>query len=252
MIDSHAHLEMLPNLPLALKNADEAGVKRIISIGIDLASSRKASVLAKTHDNVFHTIGLHPHDAAKAGAPNFWQEFKALVEARPPVAIGECGLDYFRNLSAAREQRLAFARQIEIAIEYNLPLVVHDRDAHQETLQILRDNHAQKIGGVLHCFSGDLDLALKVVGLGFYLGIPGVITYAKNQTLRELVKQVPKERLLLETDCPFLSPEPMRGKKNEPAFMLHTAQTLAKALDMSLQATISLTAANAVRLFGLD
>lgn len=251
MIDSHAHLEMLKDLSAVLENARQAGVKQIVTIGIDLASSRKASILAKTYDNVFHSIGLHPHDAKKASAPKFWDDFCQLVETRPPVAIGECGLDYFRNLSAADEQRKAFARQIEIALKYNLPLVVHDREAHKETVKILRDNHASKVGGVLHCFSGDVDMALAVVDMGFYLGIPGVITYAKNQSLRDLVKKVPPERLLLETDCPFLSPEPMRGQKNQPAYMRHTAMALAKALERSLEETMELTSNNTRRLFGL-
>ena len=251
MIDSHAHLEMLKDLPAVLDNARQAGVKQIVTIGTDLPSSRKASILAKSHQHVFHTIGLHPHDAKVSLAPGYWREFEKLVEARPPVAIGECGLDFFRNLSAADDQRKAFIRQIEIALNFKLPIVVHDRDAHQETVDMLRQYGADKVGGVLHCFSGDLGIARQVVDLGFYLGIPGVITYPQNQSLRDLVQEVPEERLLLETDCPYLTPQPLRGKKNQPAYMLHTAKALAEALNKSLEQTITITSRNTARLFNL-
>jgi TatD DNase family protein len=252
LIDSHAHLEMLESAAIALEEAARAGVKKIISIGVDLSSSRKASILAKKYPNVYHSVGLHPHDAATAAVPGFWREFRQLVEARPPVAIGECGLDYFRNLSAAREQRQVFIRQIEVAREYNLPLVIHDREAHQDVLAIMRDYGAGQTGGVLHCFSGDLDMAQQVLSMGFYLGIAGVITYKKNAGLRSLAAQAPKERLLLETDCPYLAPEPLRGRKNQPAYIRYTAQTLAEAWGLPLPATIAQTTANSERLFNLE
>ncbi|MDR1397286.1 MAG: TatD family hydrolase, partial [Desulfarculales bacterium] len=222
MTDSHAHLEMLKDLPQALINAKQAGVRRIVTVGTDLSSSRKASVLAGRHEHVFHTIGLHPHEAGACAQPGFWNDFRELAIARPPRAIGECGFDFFRNLSPPQLQSQAFAGQIEIALELGLPLVVHDREAHRETLDMLKATDARRVGGVLHCFSGDLAMAEEVLSLGFYLGIPGVITYKKNQSLRDLVKLTPPDRLLLETDCPFLSPEPKRGQQNQPAYMAYT------------------------------
>jgi TatD DNase family protein len=251
LIDSHAHLEMLKNLPEVLSSARQAGVRQIVTIGTDLPSSRKASVLAGRHEHVFHSIGLHPHEAGACVRPGFWDDFRELAAARPPRAIGECGFDFFRNLSSPRLQRQAFAGQIEIALELGLPLVVHDREAHQDTLDMLKSSGARRVGGVLHCFSGDLVMAEEVLALGFYLGIAGVVTYKKNQSLRDLVKLVPPDRLLLETDCPFLSPEPKRGQQNQPAYMAYTAAALAEALGMNHDEVIALTSANAVRLFNL-
>jgi TatD DNase family protein len=242
---------MLKNLPEVLHGAAEAGVRQMVTIGTDLPSSRQAAVLAKRHGHVFHTIGLHPHSARECAAPGFWDEFRRLAAARRPVAIGECGFDFFRNLSPPEAQRQAFAGQIEVALELGLPLVVHDRQAHRETLDLLKKMEAGRVGGVLHCFSGDLAMAGEVLALGFYLGIPGVITYKKNQELRELVKELPLDRLLLETDCPFLTPEPKRGKPNQPAYLLYTARALAAALDMELSELITLTSANTSRLFNL-
>jgi TatD DNase family protein len=251
LIDSHAHLEMLKDLKEIFANAERAGIKRIVTIGTDLPSSRQAAVLAGRHRQVFHTIGLHPHSARECAAPGFWKEFRQLAAARPPVAVGECGFDFFRNLSKPEEQRQAFAGQIEVALELDLPLVVHDRQAHRETLNLLKAMEAQRVGGVLHCFSGELPMAEEVVKLGFYLGIPGVITYTKNQALRDLVTAVPRDRLLLETDCPFLSPEPKRGQPNQPAYLIYTAKVLAQALNLDLAGLIALTSANTSRLFNL-
>jgi TatD DNase family protein len=251
LIDSHAHLEMLKNLPEIMAKARQAGIKQMVTIGTDLPSSRQAAVLAGRHPQVFHTIGLHPHSARECETPGFWDEFRQLAAARPPVAIGECGFDFFRNLSKPQAQRQAFAGQIEVALELGLPLVVHDRQAHSETVSLLKAMQAPRVGGVLHCFSGDLAMAEEVTGLGFYLGIPGVITYKKNQALRDLVKAAPLDRLLLETDCPFLTPEPKRGQPNQPAYLIYTAQVLAQALAMDLDELIALTSANSARLFNL-
>ncbi len=250
LIDSHAHLEMLEDLEGALTRAVQAGVTQIVTIGVDLSSSRAAASLAARLPGVFATVGLHPHDAAQADE-GYWAAMKALAQASGAKAIGECGLDFYRDLSPRGTQSLAFAAQIQLALELNLPLVIHDRDAHRETAALLQEQDAGRVGGVLNCFSGDLDLARQVLDLGFCLGITGTITYKNAGALRELVRLVPAERLLLETDCPYLAPTPYRGKPNQPAYLAHTNAGLAQALGLKPEETAALTTANTRRLYRL-
>jgi len=250
LIDSHAHLDMLKDLPDALDQAAQAGVAQIVTIGVDLASSRAAAALAKRHANVFATVGLHPHDAEQADQA-CWTEMELLAKTTRPVAIGECGLDFFRDLSPRPAQRDAFARQVALALSLGLPLVVHDRDAHAETAAMLTELDAGRVGGVLHCFSGGADLARRVLDLGFHLGVTGVITYKNAEPLREVARQAPLERLVVETDCPYLTPEPLRGRPNQPAYLTHTCAGLAQALGRPVAEVAAATTANARRLFGL-
>lgn len=250
LIDSHAHLDMLDDLEGSLARAAHAGVAQIVTIGVDLASSQAAAALAARLPHVYATVGLHPHDAALADEAYFGR-MKALAQASQAVAIGECGLDFYRDLSPRLAQRRAFARQIELALELNLPLVIHDREAHQETADTLQAQGAERVGGVLHCFSGGLDLARRVLDLGFGLGITGTITYKNAGALRELVALVPRQRLHLETDCPFLSPLPHRGKPNEPAHLPLANAALAQALGITARECAALTTANTRRLYRL-
>ncbi|MFH1033204.1 MAG: TatD family hydrolase [Pseudomonadota bacterium] len=253
LIDSHAHLDLLPDLGAALERAAGAGVAQIVTIGVDLASSQAAAGLAQAHAQVFASVGLHPHDAAQAQGEDYFRQMRELALTSAAVAIGECGLDYFRDRSPRPLQAQAFARQIELALELNLPLVVHDRDAHEPCAAMLAEQHAERVGGVLHCFSGDLDLARRVLDLGFHLGVTGVVTYKNAGALRELVRLVPIERLLLETDCPYLTPSPKRTGKpdNEPAYLPYTCAALAQALGRAPEEVAALTTANTRRLFGL-
>lgn len=251
LIDSHAHLDMLKDHSGALSRAADSQVVQIVTIGIDLATSQKAASLAKEHAQVFNTVGLHPHDASQAKQDGYWDQMKKLAQDSGAVAIGECGLDYYRNLSPKDDQRHAFTTQIELARELKIPLVIHDRDAHEEVVATLRQMNAQDVGGVVHCFSGDLAMARQVIEMGFSIGITGTITFPKNQELRDLVQQVPLDRLLVETDCPFLSPVPYRGKPNEPSYVVHTARALAQALDISFEELAAATRANTRRVFNL-
>ncbi len=250
LIDSHAHLDMLDDPAAALEQARQAGVVQVVTIGIDLTSSRAAARLAAEHEEVFHTVGVYPHDAGKTDQ-HTWSQLKRLAHRGGAVAIGECGLDYFRNYSPKQDQRRAFARQIELALELGLPLVIHDRDAHQEVARTLRESGAEKVGGIVHCFSGDLAMAEQVLELGFHLGVTGTITFPKNQALRDLVKRVPPERLVVETDCPFLTPVPHRGRPNQPAYVRYAAQELARCLEMSEDELCRLVCANTRRVLGL-
>lgn len=250
LIDTHAHLDLLEDPLAAFGRAKEAGVGQIITVGIDLESSRRAADFSRDLLGVFCTVGLHPHEAAKA-SPDLWAELKLLALTVSAVAVGECGLDFYRDLSPRHLQREVFAAQIELAKDLGLPLVVHDRDAHNEVLNTLAKSGAERVGGVVHCFSGDAALAEELVSLGFSLGITGVITYKKSDELRALVKKVPLTKLLIETDCPYLSPEPYRGKPNEPSYITHTHQALAKALGITPEEVASVTTDNARRLFSL-
>jgi TatD DNase family protein len=206
--------------------------------------------LAAENEDVFFTAGLHPHDAEQE-SPSLWKDMETLARGQGAVAVGECGLDFFRDRSPRPVQRRAFQRQIELARELGLPLVIHDRDAHDEVLGILREQDAGQTGGVVHCFSGDAAFARKVLDLGFYLGVTGTITYPKNAMLREAAAMAPRDRLLIETDCPFLSPQPKRGKPNEPAYLQYTIAGLAQAMGLPPDEAARAVTVNAQRLFGL-
>ena len=249
IIDTHAHITMLENPQAALDAAREASVIQIITVGTDLDSSLAAADLARDNDDVFYTVGLHPHDS-EAANDNLWPRLAALAQ-KGAVAWGECGLDYFRDYAPHDIQKAAFARQIELARQVELPLVIHSRDAHDDSLAMLKERNAQEIGGVFHCFGGDEAVAREVLDLGFFISIPGTITFAKNQQLRDLVKLVPLDRLLIETDCPYLAPVPKRGKENQPAYLPHTLAALASALNKPADEVAKATTANARRLFKL-
>jgi TatD DNase family protein len=250
LVDTHAHLDLLDDPAAAFERAKQAGVGQIITVGIDLESSRRAADFSRDLYGVFCTVGLHPHEVSKVG-PDLWGELKLLALTVSAVAVGECGLDYYRDLSPRHLQRDAFAAQIELALDLGLPLVVHDREAHGDVLSMLAKGGAERVGGVVHCFSGDAALAQELVSLGFSLGITGVITYKKSDELRALVKKVPLTKLLIETDCPYLAPMPHRGKPNEPAYVTHTHLALAKALGASPEEVAEVTTDNARRLFSL-
>ncbi len=255
MIDTHAHLDdaaFSGDLPGVLERAQVAGVDRILAVGTDLPSSRAAVALADGHQSIWAAVGVHPHDAGKL-YPADLDELRELARGDRVVAIGETGLDFYRNLAPREAQIAAFRLHLDLAREVSLPVIVHDRDAHEDTLRELKRWVAYQYGqrfGVLHCFSGDLAMAEEAVALGFYISIAGPVTYAKNGPLVEVVRQLPLDRLLLETDCPYLSPEPFRGRRNEPAFMVRTAQEIARIRNLTVEDVAAATTANAVQLFG--
>ena len=251
LIDSHAHLEM-PEFDAdredVIVRAGRAGVDAIITVGTNLALSRRALSLAHRHENIYATVGVHPHDVAKAGDETF-DELKALAGDPKVVAYGEIGLDYFRNLSPREEQIEMFRRQLDLACELKLPVVIHDRDAHEQTLRMIKASPVRR--GVFHCFSGDWDMARQCIDLGFYISVPGVVTFDKSHKLHEVVRQAPMEVLLLETDCPYLTPSPHRGKRNEPSFIVHTARKVSEIKGISFDDVARTAADNTRKLFGL-
>jgi TatD DNase family protein len=252
-IDTHCHLDMAAyqdDLDEVIASAARHGVPRILTIGIDVASSQKAIDLASRYAGVFATVGIHPHDAMQA-TPEALARLRLLAENDQVVGYGEIGLDYAKNYSPRKVQIQAFAQQLELAKEVALPVIIHDRDAHDDVLSLIRTVGPFPHRGVMHCFSGDLQLARNVLDLGFYLSIPGVATFANATTLREVIRMVDLDNLLLETDGPFLAPVPYRGKRNEPKYLLHTAHMVAELKNISLDELARTTTANATRLFNL-
>ena len=253
LIDSHAHLELEPLLdqvPAVMERAVSAGLIAIITVGIDLDDAKVALSIAERFDMVFAAIGFHPHNAKDVG-DNDLLEMERLCGNPKVVGYGEIGLDFFRNRSPHDAQLAMFRNQIELAKKNNIPIIVHLRDAYEKGLAILEKHAPYPAGGVIHCFSGDESDAQRSLELGFYLSIPGTVTYKKNDRLRSIVQNIPDDRILLETDCPFLAPEPLRGKDNEPSYIVHTAHKVAEVRGVDVAALGSLTAQNAIRLFRL-
>jgi len=233
-----------------MERAGAAGVIAVITVGIDLLDAEAALEIAETFDNVFAAVGFHPHNA-KDVTELFIYEMERAAGHPKVVAYGEIGLDFFRNLSPQSVQRSVFHEQLHLAKAIGKPVVIHLRDAYGEGLDMIEKVAPFPAGGVVHCFSGDKKDAARVLDLGFYLSIPGTVTYRKNDKLRSIVEDLPPDRILIETDCPFLSPEPLRGKTNEPAHIVHTAREVARIRGVSLEEIAEITTRNAVRLFRL-
>jgi|SRR5664280_2002394 len=252
LIDSHAHLEMKEfdsDREEVIKRAGEAGVDFIITVGTNLALSRKAVDLAQKHENIYATIGVHPHDAAKIDK-NICESLKELAHRQKIVAYGEIGLDFFRNISSQEKQIEVFGLQLELAQELNLPVIIHDREAHEQTLKMVKASSVRR--GAFHCFSGDYAMAKQCIDLGFYISIPGVVTFDKAKTIQDVAERMPLSSLLLETDAPYLAPVPHRGKRNEPSFIIHTAKKVAEIKKVPWEEVAQVTAFNTMNLFGIN
>ena len=252
-IDTHAHLDdrkLARDLDGVLRRALEAGVERIVTVGADLPSSRRAAGIARARDRVWATVGIHPHDAASADSAAMGE--LARLAGEPKVAaIGETGLDYYRDLSPRQAQRDAFEQHIDLALRMDLPLVVHCRDAWEECLEILERRAPEGLRGVAHCFSGDAAVGARLRAIGFLVSFAGNVTYPNAENLRAAAAQISAESLLVETDCPYLPPQPVRKQRNEPAFVVHTAAELARVYGLSVEDVARVTTFNADRLFGL-
>ncbi len=231
-----------------IARSTEAGVKTIFTIGIDLESSRAAAKLAAHHENIYATVGIHPHHAREAGA----EAYAALAQlASQPKVIGygEIGIDLFKDYAPVDIQTKVFKEQLALAKELELPVIIHDRDAHDSIVRILQESGPYPAGGVIHCFSGDREVARQFLDLGFHLSIPGVVTFKKAFELQEAAAHIPLDRMLVETDGPFLAPEPWRGKRNEPAYTLFTAEKIAQLKGISLDEVARQTTNNIAALF---
>ena len=251
LIDSHAHLEMKEfdsDREEVIERARQAGVDYIITVGTNLVLSRKALSLAHQYENIYATIGIHPHDVAKTSNKTF-DDLRVLAGDKKVIAYGEIGLDFFRNISPHEKQIEMFNRQLELAQELKLPVIIHDRDAHEQTLQMVKASGVRQ--GVFHCFSGDYNMAKECIELGFYISVPGVVTFDKAKKMRDVVQHTPLDFLLLETDCPYLAPIPHRGERNEPSFIIHTAKKIAEIKGMPWEDVAQSAARNTQKLFRL-
>jgi TatD DNase family protein len=227
--DSHAHLEMEEfdaDRPRVIQEAFEKGLSEIITIGTDLKSSFQALALAKIYRRIWATVGFHPHEA-KEFDPQVLPQMANLAKVPQVVAIGEIGLDFYRDWSPRKAQEETFRQMVRLARQVGLPVIIHDREAHHEVLSILKEEKAEEIGGVFHCFSGDWAMARQCLNLNFFLSITGAVTYKRGSVLEEVTRRAPLESLLLETDAPYLAPNPFRGKRNEPAYLIYTAAHVA-------------------------
>jgi TatD DNase family protein len=255
LLDSHCHLNMeefAEDLELILRSAREARVERMLVAGFDEPSSGKALALAKAHpaEGVFAAVGIHPHDAKTCppgGLPESFQDWAADPRV---VAIGETGLDLHYNLSPREVQEESFRRHIALAERVRKPLVVHVRDAYDEAIGILRDEAAGRCTGVIHCFSGEWRHAAEALEMGFFLSFAGPLTFPREAALREVAARVPEDRLLCETDSPYLAPQPYRGRRNQPAYVAAVYETLAEVRKVPLEILAGQVWRNAERLFG--
>ncbi|MBU0701806.1 TatD family hydrolase [bacterium] len=251
LIDTHAHLDDSSfdlDREQIIQDAQASGLCSIINVGTNLASSKGSVELAEAHDIIWAAVGLHPHDASTLNE-DIWKEFVDLARHKKVAAIGEIGLDYYRMLSPKNIQQTVFRQFIGLAKEMSLPIVVHSREAHEDTLQILREEQPEK--GVLHAFSGDMGVLRAGLDLGFYISITGTVTFNKSTTA-PLINFIPRDRLLLETDCPYLTPHPYRGKRNQPAYVRFVAEKVAEILSLNAEEVIEMTTTNAGQLFQLD
>ena len=254
LFDTHAHLhfpDYADDLDAVLERARGAGVRGMVTIGTDRESNQAVVEMARRVPDVWATVGIHPHDAGDAGEADFAEMEKLARSEAKVVGFGEMGLDFYRNLSPPEAQREVFRRQISMARELGKPLVIHCRDAHDETLAILAEERAREIGGVMHCFSGDVQIARRCLDLGLFISLAGPVTYKNARALPEVARFVPEDRLVVETDCPYLPPTPHRGKRNEPAYVALTAGFVAGLRGVSPDALGAAVTANASTLFGI-
>ena len=250
LFDSHAHYDdrrYSDDRDTLLSSMPGEGVGTILCCATDLKSAVRCIALAEQYEFIYASAGIHPHLASRFD-PADADRFKELLAHPKCIAVGEMGLDYHRDLSPRTTQRAAFSYQLALAKALDMPVIVHDRDAHADTLSILREYGCR---GVMHCFSGSAEMAEQLIALGFYISFPGVITYPNARRSHEAIRAIPREFIMIETDAPYLPPVPHRGQRNDSRYLRYTCQTLADILDISYEEAAKLTADNARRCFGI-
>lgn len=260
MIDTHAHLdfkEFNADRDEVIKRYFDGGGEKLINVGCSLESSQESLDLAKKYENIFASIGVHPHDADTVNEQSI-KTIEELAKHYKVISIGEIGLDYFRNLSSQEKQIEAFKFQLEIAENHGKPIILHCRDAYNDLLEILKNYKTSNWRGVTHCFSASWKIAEEFLSLGFHIGFTGIITYYKDKMefdgepeIYKVIKNTPLDRILIETDCPYLSPVPYRGKRNEPSFARYVAEKIARVRNTDILEIEKRTSENARGLFGI-
>lgn len=256
--DTHAHLndkKFADDIAEVIKRAWDAKVSKILVASYDEASSSSAVSIANNWENIYCSVGIHPHDAKEYSEASGEILTKLALNNKKVVAIGEIGLDYHYENSDREIQKEVFYKQIEIASKLKLPFIVHNRDAHGDTVEILQRAFSEGLlldsPGVLHCYSGSLETAKILIDLGFYISFAGPVTFKNATKLVEVMREIPIERLFIETDCPYLSPEPFRGKRNEPAYVRFIAKKIAELKNIPIEEVAKITTDNACKLFGI-
>ncbi len=253
LIDSHCHLDedkyREEGLEAVIKRAEEKGVERFMTIGTNVEEFPHVLAIAEKFPQVYCSLGIHPHHAEDDGKLYDVQDYINLTKHEKVVAIGECGLDYFYENSPIDAQKICFEKQIEACLQTDMPLVLHTRDAEVDTIDILKSAGKGNLRGVVHCFSGSMDLAKAALDMGLYISFSGIITFKKADEIREVVKYTPMDRILVETDCPYLAPVPHRGKVNEPAYVTHNAMKVSELKECMIDEINEATTNNFFTLF---
>lgn len=254
LFDTHVHLnadQYEEDVEKVIERAKEAGVSKMVVVGFDEKTINKALTLVEKYDFLYASVGWHPVDAIDMEERHL--DWLRKLAAHPKVvAIGETGLDYHWDKSPKEVQKEVFRKQIRLAKEVNLPIVIHNRDAHQDVVDILKEENAAEVGGIMHCFSGSLDIAKQCLNMNFYISFGGPITFKNAKRPKEVAKEIPLERLLIETDAPYLAPHPYRGKRNEPAYVKLVAEKLAEIKEVTFEQICEQTTANAEKIFKLN
>ena len=254
IIDSHCHLTYEPmssSLDETIKRANNDGVKYLLTISTEDKSFQNILNILEKYDCVYGSYGIHPHEANKHKNINAKDIIKNIKKNKKIIGVGETGLDFYYNHSKKNEQILSFQEHIEASIKTNLPLIVHTRSAEEETLKILKKNvEKNNLKILIHCFTGSNEFAKNLLDLGAYISASGVVTFKNSKNLAETFKHIPNERILVETDSPYLAPEPLRGKSNEPSYIIHTVKFLAKLKNVSYEKFSSITTDNFFKVFG--
>ncbi|MFA7658090.1 MAG: TatD family hydrolase [Candidatus Gastranaerophilaceae bacterium] len=252
LVDTHSHIDMpeFEDLDAVVSNAQSFGVEKIIVPSVDRNSFEKVIEVSNKYENVYCALGIHPTEAKDAKDEDF-DKIIQLAGDKKVVAIGECGLDYHWDKTFIDEQKRAFLKQIEIAKSLKKPLIIHDREAHKDCFDILTENINGEIPVIMHCFSGSLEFANECIKSGFYIALGGVVTFKNAKKVHEIAQKIPLEYLLLETDAPFLTPEPHRGERNEPAYVKFAAEKIAQLRGISFNEVAESTTQNARKVFGI-
>lgn len=257
LFNTHSHIDTgrqfeSDRLDVLRRAQQEFGVSRLMVIGFNREAMRISTAFAEQHDWVYAAVGIHPTDALE-WSEETEAELRQFIRHPKVKAIGEIGLDYYWKDRAPFDlQRDLFRRQIRLAKSVGLPIVIHDRDAHEDTVRILEEEHAEEVGGIMHCFAGDWAIAERCLALGFFLGVGGTVTYKSNTVGQDVVRRAPLDRLVLETDDPYLAPVPFRGKRNEPGYVRYVAEFVAQLRGTSLEEVASATMRNAQRALRVD